>query len=185
MQSQGLSRFVLLPARWMPTSQESAQQAHNLSRSSNGLFHAILTSASTFSSVSMNIDDLNPMVGDTAYSGQSRGSWRSTYLTLWILTPSLRFSRNITQTILASGSPTSLRETKPESGTLAMKVFWKTLTVEAAEKLVGSNGVEEILLPNEAICGIEACLQSSSSFLPPSARKFQNWDVGLLERYEE
>jgi hypothetical protein len=66
-----------------------------------------------------------------------------------------------------------------------MKVFWKTLTVEAAEKLVGSNGVEEISLPNEAICGIEACLQSSSSFLPPSARKFQNWDVGLLERYEE
>ncbi|KAH8794578.1 HECT-like ubiquitin-conjugating enzyme-binding-domain-containing protein [Hyaloscypha sp. PMI_1271] len=185
MQSQGLSRFVLLPARWMPTSQESAQQAHKLSRSSNGLFHAILTSASTFSTVSMNVDDLNSMVGDTAYSGQSRGSWRSTYLTLWILTPSLRFSRNTTQTNLASGSPTSLRETEPESGTLAMKVFWKTLTVEAAEKLVGSNGVEEILLPNEAICGIEACLQSSSSFLPPSARKFQNWDVGLLERYEE
>ena len=57
--------------------------------------------------------------------------------------------------------------------------------MEAAEKLVGSNGVEEMYLPVEAINGIELCLQLSSSFLPPSARKFQNWDVGLLERYEE
>ena len=66
-----------------------------------------------------------------------------------------------------------------------MKVFWKTLTIEAAEKLVGSNGVEEMYLPFEAIDGIASCLQSTSSFLPPSARKFQDWDVGLLERYDE
>jgi hypothetical protein len=66
-----------------------------------------------------------------------------------------------------------------------MKVFWKTLTPEAAEALMESNRVEELLLPGEAICEIQACLQSSSLFLPPSARKFQNWNVGLLERYEE
>lgn len=66
-----------------------------------------------------------------------------------------------------------------------MKVFWKTLTLEAAEEIVGSNGVEDVLLPAEAISEIEACLRSTSAFLPPSARKFQNWDVGLLERYEE
>lgn len=72
-----------------------------------------------------------------------------------------------------------------DSGKPAMKVFWKTVTAEAAETLMESTGVEEVLLPTEAIYGIETCLRSSSSFLPPSARKFQNWDVGLLERYEE
>jgi hypothetical protein len=66
-----------------------------------------------------------------------------------------------------------------------MKVFWKAVTMETAEALVEGNGVEEVLLPAEAICGIESCLRSTSSFLPPRARKFQNWDVGLLERYEE
>jgi len=84
-----------------------------------------------------------------------------------------------------SGSPMSLLVKESDAGTLAMKVFWKTLTVDAAEELVGSNGVEEMYLPDEAIHGIESCLQSTSSFLPPSARKFQSWDVGLLERYEE
>lgn len=66
-----------------------------------------------------------------------------------------------------------------------MKVFWKAVTAETAKTLMESTGVEEVLLPTEAIYGIERCLRSSSLFLPPSARKFQNWDVGLLERYEE
>jgi ubiquitin-protein ligase E3 D len=185
MQAQGLSRFVLLPAGRMPASQESAQQPHEISRSRKDLLHANSTSASTFSSAYMNIDDMNSMVDNTAYSGQSRGSWHSTCLNLWILTPSLRFSKNTKGTNPRSDSPTSLPGIEPESGTPAMKVFWQPLTMEAAKELVGSNGVEEILLPNEAISGIQVCLQSSSSLLPPSARKFQNWDVGLLERYEE
>lgn len=181
MQSQGLSRFVLLPARWMPTSRES----NNLSRSRHGLPPAIPTSASTSSSVSMNIDEMYSMVDDTTNGCLSSGSERSTCLSLWILTPNLRFSTNTTETNWTSRSPTFSREAEPYTGTPAMKVFWKTLTLDAAEELVGSNGVEEVFLPNESICGIEACLQSTSSFLPPSARKFQGWNVGLLERYEE
>jgi hypothetical protein len=66
-----------------------------------------------------------------------------------------------------------------------MKVFWKTVTSKAAEAMMQSNGVEELFLPTEAICEIEACLRSSSLFLPPSARKFRDWDVGLLERYDK
>jgi hypothetical protein len=57
--------------------------------------------------------------------------------------------------------------------------------METGEALVEGSGVEEILLPAEAICGIQSCLRSTSSLLPPSARKFQNWNVGLLERYDE
>jgi hypothetical protein len=66
-----------------------------------------------------------------------------------------------------------------------MKVFWKAVNAKAAEAMMESNRVEELLLPTEAICEIEACLRSSSLLLPPSARMFQNWDVGLLERYEK
>ena len=65
-----------------------------------------------------------------------------------------------------------------------MKVFWKAITAEGAKTLMDSNGVEEVLLPNEAIDEIMDCLRTSSYHLPPSARKFQEWDVGLLERYE-
>lgn len=172
MQSQGLSRFVLLPAWWMSASQEPIQQPHS-------------PSPSISSSASINPHDMSPLVANTAYWSPSPGSWRSTSLDLWILTPSLRFSRNNTPTDSMSGSTASLGTTEPDCGTLAMKVFWKTVTVETAEALAEGNGVEEILLPAEAICEIESCLRATSSFLPPSALKFQNWDVGLLERYEE
>ena len=185
MQSQGLSRFVLLPARWMPTLRETTQQFPYLSHSRNGSFHGTPTSASTFSSVSMNLDGMNFTVDGTVGGDQLRGSCCFTCLNLWILTPSLRFSRNATLTDSTGGSLTSLLVSEYKSGTPAMKVFWKTLTVEAAEKLAGSNSVEEMYLPFEAIYGIKSRLQSTSLFLPPSARKFQNWDVGLLERYEE
>ncbi|KAN0110280.1 HECT-like Ubiquitin-conjugating enzyme (E2)-binding domain containing protein [Hyaloscypha variabilis] len=185
MQSQGLSRFVLLPARWMPILRETTQEFPYLSYSRNGSFHGTPTSASTFSSVSMNLDGMDFTVDGTVGGDQLRGSYCSTCLNLWILNPSLRFSGNATLTDSTGGSLTSLLVNEYESGTPAMKVFWKTLTVEAAEKLAGSNSVEEMYLPFEAIYRIKSRLQLTSLFLPPSARKFQNWDVGLLERYEE
>jgi hypothetical protein len=64
-----------------------------------------------------------------------------------------------------------------------MKVFWKAVTEEQAVKLMDT--VEEVPLPSEAIKAISTCLRDSALMLPPSARKFQGWDVGLLERWEE
>jgi hypothetical protein len=64
-----------------------------------------------------------------------------------------------------------------------MKVFWKVVTEKEAAKLVDT--VEEVPLPSEAIMEISKCLRDSTLMLPPSARKFQGWDVGLLERWEE
>jgi hypothetical protein len=185
IQSQGVSRFVLLPARWMSTSQVSPQQSHDPSRSRNALLHATPTSALMSSSAPTNPGNMSSLVDHTAYWSLESDSWRSTSLNLWILTPSLRFSRNNTPTNAESGSIISLSETEPGCGTLAMKVFWKAVTMETGEALVEGSGVEEILLPAEAICGIQSCLRSTSSLLPPSARKFQNWNVGLLERYDE
>jgi ubiquitin-protein ligase E3 D len=64
-----------------------------------------------------------------------------------------------------------------------MKVFWKAVTKKEAVKLMDT--VEEVPLPSEAIQEISTCLHDSALLLPPSARRFQGWDVGLLERWEE
>jgi hypothetical protein len=74
---------------------------------------------------------------------------------------------------------------KLEPGTFAMKVFWKLASREEADSSVESESAEEVLLPTEVIDEIKVCLQESALILPPSARKFKEWYVGLLERYEE
>lgn len=65
-----------------------------------------------------------------------------------------------------------------------MKVFWNPVSLIAATELADTPGVEEILLPIDAIREIEEVLRSSAGFLPPSGRKFRDWEVGLLERFE-
>jgi len=65
-----------------------------------------------------------------------------------------------------------------------MKVFWNPVSLTTATELAETSGVEEILLPMDAIREIEGILRSSAGFLPPSGRKFRDWEVGLLERFE-
>ena len=95
-------------------------------------------------------------------------------LSLWILTPTLRYSAT---------NSSAVDEPNLSPGKLAMKVFWKEVTEEEAAKLMDT--VEEVPLPSEAIQQISACLHGSAVLLPPSTRKFQGWDVGLLEIWEE
>lgn len=186
MQSQGVSRFLLLPPQWIPTSQVLVQQPQDPSPSWNSALRFTPTSFSKFSSALMKSDNTCSMADGTLVRGKSPGSLHSIFLSLWILNPRLRFSSNAVQMNSDSGSPISSTAISDyDSGKLAMKVFWESVNAEAADALMGSTGVEEILLPAEAIYGMETHLRSSSSFLPPSARKFQNWDVGLLERFEE
>lgn len=66
-----------------------------------------------------------------------------------------------------------------------MKVFWKHVDDTAANTLMESDGTEEVSLPVDTILEIKASLRDSAKFLPPSSRKFQDWDVGLLERFED
>jgi ubiquitin-protein ligase E3 D len=102
---------------------------------------------------------------------------------LWILAPSIRFSAT------TSSHPKTKESGEGYDGTLdgqlAMKVFWQMVSVEEAIVLMDKEGVEEVALPQEVIIEIEGCLRTSAGFLPPSARKFQEWEVGLLERYEQ
>lgn len=66
-----------------------------------------------------------------------------------------------------------------------MKVLWKPVSDAESAKLIDSQKAEDIILSADAVVEIEKHLRESARFLPPSARSFQGWNVGLLERYEE
>jgi hypothetical protein len=66
-----------------------------------------------------------------------------------------------------------------------MKVFWKTVSAAEATISMDSAGVEELSLPTEVILEMEKCLRDSARLLPPNVRRFKEWNVGLLERFEE
>ena len=67
----------------------------------------------------------------------------------------------------------------------AMKVFYKD--VEDPVKLLDehSSTVEELALPKQELEELRRTLVDSAQILPQSARTFQEWRVGLLDRYEE
>ena len=68
---------------------------------------------------------------------------------------------------------------------LKTKLFWDIVDDAAADKLLEREDTDDLLLPAEAIEEIVSCLEESAAVLPPSARTFQEWKVGLLERYEK
>lgn len=72
--------------------------------------------------------------------------------------------------------------------TAVCKIFYKIIAVEEKTRLLDEThlvaAVEEILLNEEAIREIEGGLKRSTNCLPTSARKFGEWNVGLLERYD-
>jgi ubiquitin-protein ligase E3 D len=68
--------------------------------------------------------------------------------------------------------------------TRAMKILWKR--IDNAEEAVAQRGqlsVETVYLPANVFEEIETGLGKSSVLLPASARSFNVWDVGLLERF--
>lgn len=48
-----------------------------------------------------------------------------------------------------------------------------------------SLSVEELGLPAPAYSALREALRESGELLPSSARNFQEWNVGLLERFED
>lgn len=105
------------------------------------------------------------------------------FLLLWVLNSAIRYTTTTeAETTKLASAPTSHL-----TGKLAMKVFWKVVSASAAEKLMEDNtrATEEVSLPAETILEIKKDLLDSALLLPPSPRKFQEWDVGLLERFED
>lgn len=44
--------------------------------------------------------------------------------------------------------------------------------------------LEELLLPRQIFQSFKSSLVASTDLLPPSARRFQEWTIGSLDRYE-
>ncbi|KAG9244600.1 ubiquitin-conjugating enzyme E2-binding protein [Calycina marina] len=91
------------------------------------------------------------------------------FLHFWILNPIIRYTSSI--------SPSSAT-TKT-----AMKVFYKRVATSTAEELMDSESIEKVFLPQESIDELEEVLVGSKEVLPVAGRKFQDWNVGLLERW--
>jgi len=66
---------------------------------------------------------------------------------------------------------------------VGMKIFYQP--VDDPQKLLKeqSNSVEELYLPSSILQEFMTTLKQSTTLLPQSARNFQEWCVGLLERY--
>jgi hypothetical protein len=66
---------------------------------------------------------------------------------------------------------------------VGMKIFYQS--VDDPQKLLReqSNLVEELYLPPSILQEFMTMLKQSTMLLPQSARSFQEWSVGLLERY--
>jgi hypothetical protein len=65
-----------------------------------------------------------------------------------------------------------------------MKVFWQEVSSTETNAIVGRGNIEELLLPGQAIVELRHILKDSASILPPNTRTFQQWNVGLMERYD-
>ena len=65
-----------------------------------------------------------------------------------------------------------------------MKIFYQHVSMAGAEELMKKEGIEEVYFPGEVIGEMGAELERSGLCLPASGRKFREWEVGLLERFE-
>jgi hypothetical protein len=89
-------------------------------------------------------------------------------LLLWIFNPDIYYSSS-------KRGPTAYR---------AMKVFYRTISESG--KFLDNDGAnhEELVVPEEDFVDFQRTLEESTDILPGSARTFQDWKVGLLDRWE-
>ncbi|KAL8641571.1 MAG: hypothetical protein Q9226_008617 [Calogaya cf. arnoldii] len=87
-------------------------------------------------------------------------------LLIWIFTPNMYFSSTLV----------------PQSPKKVMKIYYKI--VQNPEELLEQQSlkVDELQLPIEVFQALRSDIKFSTQLLPVPARKFQDWDVGLLER---
>jgi hypothetical protein len=66
-----------------------------------------------------------------------------------------------------------------------MKVFYQPQTWQPLKPgEPESASIEDVEFPEELFRELDDVLARSQSLLPPTARKFQGWQVGLLERFD-
>lgn len=89
-------------------------------------------------------------------------------LLLWIFNPDIHYS-------------TSRR---PEPVVRAVKIFYQE--IDDPQRLLDEHqaSLEELLLPAKSFESVQQALIESTGLLPPNARKFKEWTIGLLDRFE-
>jgi hypothetical protein len=93
-------------------------------------------------------------------------------LLVWVFTPDLLFSSSMP-------SPGRLDPTR------SMKVFYQQQTWQPLKPGdPESASIEDVEFPEELFSELSNVLEASQRVLPPTARKFQGWEVGLLERFD-
>ncbi|KAI9746081.1 MAG: hypothetical protein M1818_000762 [Claussenomyces sp. TS43310] len=100
-------------------------------------------------------------------------------LYVWVFAPHLTVSFSP-----ASKSWSTLAGSKARS-VPATKVFYNTITVAEQDSLLENTtlSAEEIVFPHSVIKELHDTLRASTAILPPSAQRFREWNVGLLQRY--
>jgi ubiquitin-protein ligase E3 D len=66
-----------------------------------------------------------------------------------------------------------------------MKIFYRSIAYPEALLTQNSLEYEELCLPLQVLTELHDTLKRSSNSLPISARKFKEWDVGLIDRSNE
>lgn len=93
-------------------------------------------------------------------------------LLLWVFTPDLLFSSSIP----------SPRRRDP---TRALKVFYKQQTWQPLKPGEPESAtIDDVCFTEDLFEELLTALKESQGLLPPTARSFQGWDVGLLERFD-
>lgn len=89
---------------------------------------------------------------------------------LWLFTDSLSFSSSYL--FFARKDPTR-----------AMKIYWKPLADAAKVMDEHHFSHEHLVFSPHVYTALKQALEASEFLLPQSARKFQDWNVGLLQRF--
>lgn len=94
---------------------------------------------------------------------------------MWLFAPNLTVSFAIN----SSNGQTSVG--KPQK---AAKAFYRKVGSKEAEKLIDTAdaSVEEVKLPEADVAALLNTLVESTQYLPSTAQKFSDWNVGILYR---
>ncbi|KAH7060808.1 ubiquitin-conjugating enzyme E2-binding protein [Macrophomina phaseolina] len=113
---------------------------------------------------------------DFTSSGESGNEEDRGPIMIWVFTPDIAFS-------------SSVAAERRRDPTRAMKVLWKPAPAPTTPPAIEAGGaslsVEELRLPATAFNAFKAALEEGREWLPESARRFKEWDVGLVERFAE
>ena len=90
-------------------------------------------------------------------------------LLVWVFNPDIYYSSS-------KRGPTVYR---------AMKIFYKVTSDPVKILEDDINSFEELILQPEDLKDFIKSLEDSADVLPQSAREFQDWRIGLLDRYEK